>query len=300
MSRITFGSVHGNTVDGTFYDHVVAYFHHRQLNEAGRLADSLREAAGHIDDVGLAEKYLAIADQPMFQSDAMQVYSGPLLSMGRGLLCANFLDHSDTDWLVMCDTDQTFSHDAWEQMVWIAENSPEQPKLLGGIVWMVTLNQDGTIQKRQPNVFKRVRTADGEWLVPMDAEELAEPGLYRVGACGAAVMLIHRDLLIKVRDEACGGNAHWWHHLPSHLGAPTPEKKAQVAEAAEILGVEPGVLLADQFGEDTSFCQRVNAVGEGIYVHSQLSFGHAKKRVEYGPLHGQMVVEGASQDGSHQ
>ena len=282
MSTVTLGSVHGETVNGVFYEHTLHYLARQMNQETSRLASSLYEAAEHIEDQALAEKYREIAKERNFQNDIVNVRSGPLLSMGRGLLCAAFLEQTDSDWLFSVDTDTAFEPEVVEQMVYVAEHSDQDVKLLGGVCWLVTFARDGTIAKRAPNVYKTVTTASGDWLVGMEADEIKEPGLYKVGAVGSGVMLIHRDLLIKIRDEVCGGNAHWWHHLPTPTKQHSPEMIEIVRPAAERIGVSPELLLADQYGEDTSFCVRVAAANEGVYVHSQPQFGHAKTIMAYG------------------
>ena len=280
MSTVTFASVHGENVNGVFYEHTLHYLSQQMINECNRLEAALHEATAHIDDKALAEKYRDIANQRRFQNDIVNIRSGPLLSMGRGLLCATFLEQTDSDWLFMIDTDTAFAPEVVEQMVYIAEHSDADIKLLGGVCWLVTFDRHGNVAKRAPNVYKKITTASGDWLVGVEPEELDSPGVVRVGGVGSGVMLIHRDLLVKIRDEVCGGKAHWWHHLPTP-SEPDPEILEIVRPAAERLGVPPELLLSDQFGEDTSFCRRVDAVGEGIYVHPRLSFGHAKSIMAY-------------------
>lgn len=286
LPSITFASVYGEQVSSAFYGTMQKYSLYRQFEEMKRIGDALKECAGRLEDQELAKKYVEIADAKAFHSDVVNCQSGPLLSMGRGRICDAFLKETDNPWLFMCDTDQTFSPEVPEQMVWVAENARthdgSKVLLLGGVVWMVTVFDDGTVAKKEPNVYRWVTDPRSgiEWMVKMAAEDLAAPGMYEVGGVGAGVMLIHRDLLIKVRDEACGGQPFWWHHLSAPGG--DAALTAQVEAAAKNLGVDPMMLLNDQYGEDTSFCRRVAAVGEKVYVHSEPKFGHAKKIVQYG------------------
>lgn len=268
---IVLGTVHGNTVDGHFYETVTNYYQQQIWSEIHRLGDALKEAAGHLEDESLAAKYIEIAGAQAFQMGTVNVRSGPLLSMGRGIQCAAFLDQTEAEWLFVSDTDMTWDHRLPEEMVRIAElgatmadGSHERIQILGGVAWILQMNADGTVQYREPNVYKGVDASNGRVLVKMQEGELPENGLCKVGACGGALMLIHRDALTTVREKM-GGLAHWWHHLPSAY------------PVAEVDGVEQ----YDQYGEDTSFSLRCHDAGIPVWVHTGIKLGHAKTIVQY-------------------
>ena len=122
MSTTAFGIVHGDKIDGHFFSTAMNYMQHQSAEEWRRLNMALLEAADHIEDPGLAEKYRAEAANRMFQDTVVAIRSGPLLSMGRGALCANFLDHTECDWLFMSDSDMTWDPHVPAEMVRLAES----------------------------------------------------------------------------------------------------------------------------------------------------------------------------------
>lgn len=254
MSTITFGVVHGTTVDGHFFESMMNYMQRQSHDEWERMSASLKEAAGHIDDTGLADKYRQEADQRLFQGSFLGIRSGPLLSAGRGALCQSFLDQTDEPWLMMMDSDMTYDPRTVTDMVRIAEE--QDLKILGGVAWIIWTDPAGNVVSRVPNVYKTVNFADGEYLSPISADELPKSSLAKVGACGGAVLLMHRDVLLGMRDTMFEGRPHWFHHLPTPNG--------------------------DQYGEDTSFCLNVRKYGEAVWVHTGARFGHSKTHVEYG------------------
>lgn len=262
-SPIVLGTVHGDKIDGHFYETVADYYQQQIHKEVQRLGGALKEAAGHLEDETLAAKFVEIADARPFQWGTVNVRSGPLLSMGRGMQTAAFVDQTDCEWLVTSDTDMTWAADLPEQMVAVAERGAtlddgtvERIQVLSAPVWIIRTARDGTVEEREPNVYRGVTDDNGaRWLVKMTAEELAPIGLYRDVACGAALMLIHRDALTTLRDKM-DGRPHWWHHLPTPDGL-------------------------DQYGEDTSFSIRCHEAGIPVYVHSGIKVGHAKTIVQY-------------------
>ncbi len=176
----------------------------------------------------------------------------------------------------MSDADMVWTPELWRQLVGVAEKGAPMEdgsvapiKMLAVPAWIVWTAQDGTIEKRLPNVYRLViDDKNVEWLSQMSEQDLSRPGLYKdIGAVGGALMLVHRDLLLNIRDNHLGGQPFWFHHLPTPPILTTPE----------------GVQICDQYGEDTSFSVRVRQAGETIWVLStpEIRLGHAKTDVQY-------------------
>lgn len=267
------GFVHGDKVDGHFFDSVSNFYQAQIHDERNRANQLLAEAAGHITDEAIAAKYLEQAAGRPFCHATASIRSGPLLSMGRGRLAQTFLDHTDEEWMFCSDTDMTWVPDLPQEMIRIAQAGANLPdgtnspiRILAAPAWIIWTAQDGSIDKRVSNVYSAVRDDQGQdWLSQMTEDDLKEPGFYQVGACGGALMLVHREALINVRDNICGGQPFWYHHLPTPPILKTPE----------------GLEIHDQYGEDTSFCVRAREAGEQIWVHSGIKIGHAKTIVQY-------------------
>ncbi len=112
--------------------------------------------------------------------------------MGRGRQCQTFLDHTDEEWMFVSDTDMTWDPTLPAQMVQLAERGAtlddgtiEPIRILAAPAWIVWTAQDGTVERRVPNVYQGFQDDQGQhWLSQMTEEALAAPGLYKVGACG--------------------------------------------------------------------------------------------------------------------
>lgn len=267
------GFVHGAQVDGHFFDAICNFYQAQIHDERNRANSLMAEMAEHIPDETIADKYREQAVGRPVAYGTASIRSGPVLSMGRGRLCQTFLDETDDEWLFCSDTDMVWAPDLPQTMIRLAEQGATLPdgtnqpiRILAAPAYIVWYGPDGSIQNRVPNVFFEMMDGEGKpRLAAVSQEQIANNGFYPIGACGGALMLIHRDALINVRDNLLGGQPFWWHHLP------TPP----------IMVDSTGREISDQYGEDTSFCIRAREAGETIWLHSGLKVGHSKARVEY-------------------
>jgi len=166
-----------------------------------------------------------------------EVSAGAVVPLARDVLTSRFLD-SDCDWLWCVDTDMVFTP-AVLTGLWSVADAEAVPVvsavcsiLDGGRVW--------------PSAYELV-TGDGEPEIARLGSLPSGGGLVRVAACGAACLLVHRDVFGRIAQysETC----RWW----------------QPMEAA-------GVML----GEDVSFCLRAGACSIPVYVHTGAEAGHVK------------------------
>lgn len=270
------GFVHGAQVDGHFFDCLTNYYQAAIHDEWIRSQAIVGEMAGLLDDDELAAKYREQAAVRPFQYGTVSIRSGPLLSMGRGRQCQVFLDQTDEQWIGMSDSDMVWKPELWRQLVGVAERGGPTPdggyepiRILAVPTWIIWTGQDGTETARNPNIYRAFKDDQNvDWLAQMTAEDLANPGLYKdIGAVGGALLLVHRDALVNIRDNLLGGQPFWFHHLPTPPVLTTPD----------------GRKIHDQYGEDTSFSIRAREAGETIWVLStpEITLGHAKTLVQY-------------------
>lgn len=163
------------------------------------------------------------------------------LAKARNSLCVEFLDnHPECDWLWFCDTDMVFPPDTLHKLV--ARAIACDVKVLGSLCVIVT--SEGAV----PTLFVDDPDAVTHVMLDYVDDQVAE-----VAATGTGCLLVHRDVLEKMRVDANGSSNAWFgydiHHTP----------------AGEW-----------QLGEDVSFCLRARTSGFTIHVDTTNKVGHHK------------------------
>jgi len=187
------------------------------------------------------------------------VESGPRIAVTRNKLVRDWLDESDCEWLLMVDSDMVFGPQAIPAMFDIAVH--RGLKLLGGLCFSV--DNDGD-QQSTALVLDPSQKRDGvDVLAPYETVhgDLPKGALLEVAATGAAFLLIHRSLAVKIRRM--NGDT-----------AQQPKPFVWFAEAAAGSG---------ELGEDVFFCMQARAVAAEKqdtswlpYVATTIPVGHRK------------------------
>lgn len=125
---------------------------------------------------------------------------GTKIGMGRNRLCVTFLvEHTDADWLLMLDSDMTFSRNLVDNLLAVA--GAQTVPVVSGLYFAG--HKDGKISPEMymcPEGFEAGQLPVGGW----------EPGtLLRVDAVGAGCLLIHRSVLAAMWLAYPGG-APWF------------------------------------------------------------------------------------------
>jgi hypothetical protein len=176
--------------------------------------------------------------------DVFVVRTGPVLQMGRGILTSTFLE-SDADALLMLDSDMSFTPEQIHQMWDLFQRLPDDGKILGGLAFISSAPKvgPGTVI---PNIWAHAPDRTERFV---QVREYPENTLVKVGATGAAALMVHREVFEKIAADM-GTSGRWFYH---HV-------------------MEDG----DQMAEDISFCLRARRSGYAVYVHTGLIFGHTK------------------------
>jgi hypothetical protein len=178
---------------------------------------------------------------------AKECGSGAIVD-GRNVLARVVLDESEAEWLFMVDSDMGFAGDTLERL--LAEADPVDRPVIGALCFAHKTDGRGefygTRYRACPTLYDFVDLDDKVGFVPRFDYPRGE--LVRVGATGGACILIHRDVLAKIR--AAYGDV--WFDPITHPKGPT------------------------RFSEDLSFCVRVAGVGADIHVHTGIRTTHDK------------------------
>lgn len=146
------------------------------------------------------------------------------------------------DWLWMVDSDMVFGLRTLEGLLEVADR--ESRPIVGGLCF------GGRTDHLFPTLYRLVDPAGHD--TPIETiNDYPEDAVVKVDATGAACLLIHRDVLIRMQDTFPAPQ-HWFSE-----------------------SVYGGV----EFGEDWTFCLRAAQIGVPIYVHTGVEVGHVKQRV---------------------
>jgi GT2 family glycosyltransferase len=191
-----------------------------------------------------AASLLAVAMEGKTAIDAViAVGSGPNISTARNMVARSFLEERDAPWLFMCDTDMWFPADTVDRL--IAAADPVERPVTGGLCF--SQNTDGGGGEPYSTMYEPVER-DGE-LAFVRYKKWPEDACVRVGATGAAALLIHRSALEAVEKISPDRAAPWFRETA--IG---------------------GALV----GEDLTFCLRCAKAGVPVHVHTGVHVGHMK------------------------
>lgn len=164
------------------------------------------------------------------------------LAKARNRLVDEFLTtFTDCDWLWFCDTDMVFPPDLMHRLV--ARAVECDVKILGGLCVIVTA--DGPV----PTLFIDDPDSVTKVLLDWEPNQVAQ-----VAATGTGCLLVHRDVLVDMRDKAGGSRNAWF--------------------GFDVVTADNGTEWA--LGEDVSFCLRARRAGWKVHVDTTAHVGHHK------------------------
>lgn len=171
--------------------------------------------------------------------DVIDERSGPNVARGRNRVVERFLADVPADWLWMVDTDMSWEPDALDRLLSVAD--PEACPIVGGLCF-------GTSEGRLvATIFDTITLAGDEVIVRV--EEFPRERIVKVAATGAAFLLIHRDVLVAIRDGKFSQAFPWF-------------------QETEVDGYP--------CGEDVTFCLRAGQLGYPVLVDTRVKTGHYK------------------------
>ena len=167
-----------------------------------------------------------------------------LLSKMRNQLIRTFLDHTDSDWLLMIDSDEQLTVDAFDALI-NAGHDKDRPIVAGLVFAAMDVNKH-LYPKPMPTIFQDT----DKGFVPLDKYD--QNAVFEVEAAGTGCLLIHRSVLEKMRQTA-----------DPHQGT-------------DWCWFWDGPLNGNWVGEDLLFSRRVRQLGFPIYVNTAAILPHQK------------------------
>lgn len=211
--------------------------------------DFVASLVGLLDYDRAYENYLRM---PNGVTRQINIVGGPRIANTRTQVVHHFLGSEgfrDADWLLMIDDDMTFPADALSKLMRVAKD--RQAQLIGGLCFA------GNGMKCWPTLYETRRdTPEGgidiDWITEWEPDTVVE-----CAATGAAFMLVHRELLMRM--------------------ALAYSKMPNGADNAYPWFVEGHVMNdGHPIGEDVAFCIRANHLGHRVLVDTSVKIGHIK------------------------
>lgn len=184
-----------------------------------------------------------------------QMCSSGGIAEGRNEVARVFLDDTDGEWLFFTDTDMGFTPDTVDRLVSSADRYAAP--VMGGLCFALRRTAPGNAGNLYAPEFAIVPTCysyaelnDEVGFLPM--RDYGRDQVIKVAGTGAACLLIHRDVLVKVRGQY--GPA--WFDPITHPS-----------------GYKGGRRV---FSEDLSFCVRLAALDIPLHVNTTVKTSHEK------------------------
>lgn len=166
---------------------------------------------------------------------------------GRNKLAQVTLDESAAEWLFMVDSDMGFAGDSLERL--IAAADPVDRPIMGALCFAQKSDGRssfyGVRYRAQPTIYDYVELPDRVGFVART--EYPADEVVKVAGTGAAMVLIHRNVLAVIRDKF----GDCWFDQVTHPSGTT-------------------------FSEDLSFCIRAAACDLPLHVHTGVKTTHDK------------------------
>ena len=169
-------------------------------------------------------------------------WSSANVSAARNSLTGKFVDDYTADWLLWIDSDMAWEHDALAKLLAVAD--PIKAPIVGGLCFGASLG------KLFPTIYQLVEH-DGD-LTTIRVTEFDDNTVVQCSATGAAFLLIHRSVLVAMRERKFNRAFTWF-------------------QESELAG-KPA-------GEDITFCLRAGLCGFPVHVHTGIQVGHHKSHL---------------------
>ncbi len=174
----------------------------------------------------------------------VRVKGSGLLSKQRNRVVKQFLDGTKSDWLLLIDSDEQLTLEAFDKLLETAHDK-ERP-VVAGLVFAGFGVEGAPYPKPVPAIFQDAP----EGFLPLYKYD--KNSVFEIDAAGTGCLLIHRSVLEKMRETADKNQGTDW------------------------CWFWDGPVNGNWIGEDLLFCRRIRALGFPIYVNTGAILPHQK------------------------
>ena len=132
----------------------------------------------------------------------VQVGNVGLTTRSRNVVVKTFLESTDADWLLLIDSDERLSIDAWHKLI-DAAHDKDRP-IVSGLVFVAFFDGDDGLRP-VPTIY---RMDPEKGLEAIDAYPINE--LIEIDATGTGCLLIHRSILLDMQKQATPNQGKDW------------------------------------------------------------------------------------------
>lgn len=175
----------------------------------------------------------------------LRVEAGGLLSRGRNELVAQFLQHTDAQWLLMIDSDEQLSIEGFDKL--IASVHDKDRPIMAGLYFGAWPGE--FYPTACPLIFKAVPNSTA--FLPM--MDYPVDKVIEVDSAGTGCLMVHRSVFERFQEDATahqGKNWCWFQDMPVN---------------------------GDWFSEDHFFCARAKELGYTIHANTGVTLPHRKR-----------------------
>lgn len=202
---------------------------------------------GHVESLFATSIALLYRERPRIDGLFFDENSG-LLSRGRNMIAANFLQHSDADWLLMIDSDQQLTAEGFDKLC-AAAHDKDRPIVAGlyfgawgGPFYPTAVPLIFRDHPTLPNKFVPIVDYPRGQVIPVDS-------------AGTGCLLVHRSVFetIRAADENPqdpDGRWCWFRDMP---------------------------VAGDWYSEDHFFCSVARENGFPLHAHTGVVLPHRKR-----------------------
>ena len=174
----------------------------------------------------------------------VRIKGSGLLSKQRNRVVKQFLDNTDSDWLLMLDSDEQLTVPAFDALIDTAHDK-DRP-IVAGLVFAGFGVPGKPYPKPVPAIFQ---DSDNGFLPLYKYDKNA---VFEIDAAGTGCLLVHRSVLEKMREVADPNQGKDW------------------------CWFWDGPVKGEWIGEDLLFCRRAKALGFTIHVNTAAILPHQK------------------------
>lgn len=176
----------------------------------------------------------------------VSLQSSPRIAQARNDMVAAFLE-SNQDWLLMIDADMAWKYEDFDRLCKAAD--PERRPIIGGLCFGGGRAGVGGKLNIFPTLYNISDTENGQ-IISDPVMEYPRNKVMRVGATGAAFLMVHKKVFVDI------GKVFYGHPFPWFMES---------------------VIRNKPIGEDITFCIRATSLEFPVFVHTGVKIGHEKR-----------------------
>ena len=174
----------------------------------------------------------------------IRIKGSGLLSKQRNRVITQFLDKTDSDWLLMIDSDEQLGIREFDALIETAHDK-ERP-VVAGLVFAGF----GVAGKPYPKPGPAIFQDSPNGFLPLYKYD--KNAVFEIDAAGTGCLMVHRSVLEAMREAADPNQGKDW------------------------CWFWDGPVKGEWIGEDLLFCRRIKSLGFPIYVNTAAILPHSK------------------------